>query len=248
MHPGGPVDDGAASEEVRVGERAVGEPGRDAPPVEPVSREWWGYAVWGVVLVAILVPEIWAAATTQKTWPTISATVGHLEYRWDWIGLIVVGVGVWVAVSVISYPAGPRQVLVRQETRPDRRTACGRATMHTETGGALPAVLVPVGAALVALASVLTATLDPSDPYTLGDVLYGTIAIFCAAAPSIVAYVWARDVAFPTFFRTLANLERRVPYVSVLVLAGLGILLFHLALYPWPNVFHVLHGPSPGAP
>jgi len=230
-----------------VGERRVVEPARDAASAGELTREVWGYIVWGVVLAVILIPEIWAAATAQKVWPTISGTVGHLEYRWDWIGLLVVGTAVWVAVSVASYPVGPRHVLLREETAAQHRTACGRATVR-EDEGVLPIVLVFVGAALVALASVLTAVLDPSDEFALGYVLYGTIALFCVGVPSVVAYVWARDVPFPTFFRTLANLERRAGYVSVLVLAGLGILVFHLALYPWPNVFHVLHGPAAGAP
>lgn len=229
-----------------MGERRVVQP---APASTPSTggREWWGYAVWGGVLVVILVPELWAAAAAQKVWPTISGTVGHLEYRWDWIGLLVVGAAVWVALSVGSYPVGPRHVLVRQDTGTLYRTSCGRASVR-EQQGVLPVALVPVGAALVALGSVLTATLDPADEFALGDVLYGSIALVCVGVPSVVAYVWARDVPFPTFFRTLANLERRVPYVSVLVLAGLGILVFHLALYPWPNVFHVLRGPAPGAP
>ncbi|HVA09989.1 MAG TPA: hypothetical protein VNG12_24955, partial [Acidimicrobiales bacterium] len=65
--------------------------------------------------------------------------------------------------------------------------------------------------------------------------------------PSIVAFVWGRDVSFPTLFGTLANLEHRrwLHFVAVLVIVGLVILVFHLGLYPWPNVYHQLRPPSP---
>jgi hypothetical protein len=53
-------------------------------------------------------------------------------------------------------------------------------------------------------------------------------------------------VPFPSLITTLRDLERRVPLVALVVLAGLVILLIHLALYPWPDVSH--HNPVPGSP
>jgi hypothetical protein len=64
----------------------------------------------------------------------------------------------------------------------------------------------------------------------------------------VIAYLWARDVPFPTFLRTLANLERWAHFVSALITLGLAILLVHLALYPWPGVFHHLRQPRPISP
>src|SRR5207247_1946484 len=55
-------------------------------------REAWGYAVWGTVGLVIAVPEITAAADAGVPFPTISGTVGHLEVRWTWVAVIVVGV------------------------------------------------------------------------------------------------------------------------------------------------------------
>jgi hypothetical protein len=42
-------------------------------------------------------------------------------------------------------------------------------------------------------------------------------------------------LAIPTLFATIALLRARAPWVVVAVAALLAVLLFHLALYPWPN-------------
>jgi len=53
--------------------------------------------------------------------------------------------------------------------------------------------------------------------------------------PSALAYWWHRVLAIPTLFAAIAYLRARVPLIAVLVVALLIVLLFHLALYPWPN-------------
>ncbi len=74
--------------------------------------------------------------------------------------------------------------------------------------------------------------------FFLGYVLYGLIALVWIIVPSGLAFWFAKDVAFPTVFRTIDYLERRLHFVAVLLLVGFVILLIHLALYPWPNIFH----------
>lgn len=97
------------------------------------------------------------------------------------------------------------------------------------------AVLVP---------SVLFGTLtqDSSDraKWILGYVIYGLIAAFWVAIPSAWAYWGKSDAPFTTLFVTLANLERKSHIVLLVVLAGLAILLVHLALYPWPDIADIL--------
>jgi hypothetical protein len=215
---------------------------------EPQGREVWGYAVWGTIALVVIIPELSATFTRQLIWPTISGTVGHLEYLRDWVGLIVVAFIVLVVIQVARFPAGPGLVLNRPPHRFVRQTPGGRCTRRREQGRDISVLILGAGVVVVIVGSTLTAELDPSDRYALGYVLYGLIALFCIATPSVVAYVWAKDVPFPTFFRTLANLERRVHFMSAVVLIGLGILLIHLALYPWPNVFHVLKSPGPTSP
>jgi len=51
----------------------------------------------------------------------------------------------------------------------------------------------------------------------------------------VLAYWFARDVPWPTLLAAITNLERRWRPAAVVVLAGLVILLLHLALPPWPD-------------
>ncbi len=52
-------------------------------PMQP--GEGWGYGVWGTGTIVVVIPEIYAAADGRSPWPTISATVGRLEYNSDWV-------------------------------------------------------------------------------------------------------------------------------------------------------------------
>src|SRR5262249_25802611 len=62
-------------------------------PVGPVELS--GYGFWGPVVALVLSIELLAALSKSVKnvfpWPTISSTVGELEKRWDWVGVIVVG-------------------------------------------------------------------------------------------------------------------------------------------------------------
>src|ERR671933_1620011 len=61
-----------------------------------------GYVVWGLTGAAIAVPELWAAVDGKHVpWPTISGTVGYLEYWHDWIAVIVIAVLVWAAFRAL---------------------------------------------------------------------------------------------------------------------------------------------------
>lgn len=83
-----------------------------APPQarerRPLTRhERWGYGVWLFTGAVIAVPELWAASG-GTSWPTISATVGHLETLWGPVKILVVGLiaaGLSVlAVHLAAYP------------------------------------------------------------------------------------------------------------------------------------------------
>ena len=70
-------------------------------------------------------------------------------------------------------------------------------------------------------------------------VMYGLIAVFCIVVPSALAY-WATDVPFPTLFKTISNLEKLWRPIAIVIVAGLAVLLVHLAFYPWPDIAHIL--------
>lgn len=222
---------------------------------DEVRREVHGYVVWGICALVVAVPEVTAALKRQLPgnigWPTISSTTGHLEYFHSWVALIVVAVIVFVAFEVLTYP--PARLNFSGLRATPARTFCGRLTRRPEALAPWPMgvtyAYLGAAAALVGLGSWLAS--DRSDaPYVTAYVLYGGIALFVVVVPSVFAFAWAKDAAYPTFFRTLADLERRCHLVAALVVVLLVILLVHLALYPWPGVSHVLnpHPPNPDSP
>src|SRR5258707_1207955 len=102
----------------------------------------------------------------------------------------------------------------------------------------------------------ITTQNSPSSPhYHVGYVLYGLLGLFCVVIPSVLAVSFGRDIPFPTFYRTVANLEESLAtskrmrslgptlawLVSYLILTGLVILLLHLTLYPFPSITKILN-------
>jgi hypothetical protein len=205
-------------------------------------REAWGYVVWGAMALVVGVPEVWAAVARAAPWPTISGTIGYLEYHHTWVAVVVIAVVVFAAYHAVRVREdrtdGGRMTGASALSRPDIRAA----------------VFFPLALAGVVVGSVGAHALRPHDKHLYGEVLYGLIALLWIVVPSVLAYVFAKDVPFPTLFATLASLEARVRWVAVLVVAGLVVLLVHLAFYPWPAIIpdlqdlHRNHAPSPYAP
>jgi hypothetical protein len=81
----------------------------------------------------------------------------------------------------------------------------------------------------------LIAATTASDMYVLGYVLYGLFAIFVVIVPDVLAFWFARDVPFPTLARTVADLERRWSSATMVIVAGLVVLMCHLAFPQWPD-------------
>jgi hypothetical protein len=197
-------------------------------------REWWGYAVWLFVGLVIVVPELWAALGSPR-WLTISATVGHLEQLWSPVKIIVIGLIVAAAVQILTYPpSGAGAARLARNRR--GRTANGRLTRAPErkaqefTRGAL---YFPASVGVVAAVGAATAVLG-ANKYVTGYVIYGLIAVTVMIIPSVLAFWFATEVPYPTLYRTLADLERRVHAAVTLILVGLAILAVHLVAFPWP--------------
>ncbi|WP_067571708.1 hypothetical protein [Nocardia acidivorans] len=200
------------------------------------SAEFWGYLMWGLAGLAIALPEL-ASVFRLAGWPTISATIGHLQAEHSWVRVVVVFV-----IVVTAYYAVP-QLLI--SPKPVARTVAGRPVtangrVTTATGNI---ELLGVGylalAAVALILGVLFATGDrhmSPDSYLGAYVLYGIIALVWVVIPSILSLFFSKDVPFPTLFRTIGYLERRAHPVAAVSLALLVVLLLHLALYPWPRV------------
>jgi hypothetical protein len=210
--------------------------------------EAWGYGVWSIFGVIVAVPELWAAVSSETAWfPTISATVGYLEYHHVWVSIPVVSVIVGAAYGALR-PPEKTGVLPRKGEQgkrvqgdpalPDRTAEGGRLTRSKapvrEIGaGVYFAVAVVVTAAGTAIAVWRT---GGTDEHAVGQVLYGSIAFLLVVVPTVAAWPkrWAVDIPFPTLLATVRNLERRLRIVAVVVTAGLAYLLIHLVFYPWP--------------
>lgn len=187
-----------------------------------------GYIFWGLVALFIGLPELLAAfSKTMKAdipWPTISNLVGKdLEAHHHWIALLVVGLIVVVTVHTLSHP--------------DEKKALGRtlrASGDDVTRRDWARRYIPLVAAAGIVAGVV-ASAAGADKNQLGYVIYLTVAVLGIVVPSALAY-WAHNVFdLPTLFATLAFLRDHAAWVAAAVVALLIVLLFHLALYPWPN-------------
>jgi len=211
-------------------------PARPVPPgrLGGITRnEWWGYGVWLFVGAVIGISEIWAAVGNPR-WPTISATVGHLEALWSPVRIIVIALIVFGAVQVLTYP--PRKSQFTPRWRPPRwRTHNGRLTRKNrqavEFGHAV--LYIPLALLAVVAGSIVAAELS-SSKFLLGCVLYGLIALALLIIPNALAFWAAKEVPFPSLVRTLDDLENRWHVAVMVILAGLAILAVHLVAYPWP--------------
>jgi hypothetical protein len=133
--------------------------------------------------------------------------------------------------------------MVYAEGGPGRGTGAGVGRTYNGRLSRTPAdispvaalVYVPLAAAAIAAGSIIAAVVS-GDYWVEGYVIYGLIAIFLVIIPNVLAYWFAREVPWPTLLTTITNLERRWRPAAVVVLAGLVILLLHLALPPWPDM------------
>lgn len=79
--------------------------------------------------------------------------------------------------------------------------------------------------------------------YQIGYIVYGILGAGVAVT-SILAYWFRRDgVPFPTLFRTVKYLQRRVHVLATVLVGGLTVLAVHLALYPWPDIASLARHP-----
>jgi hypothetical protein len=200
------------------------------------AREVWGYSTWLFFGLVFGLPESWAGAANPP-WPTLSDTIAHLEKLWPGTRVVVVVLIALVAYSCVRFPPGHTGEFPAHGGEPRRaRTGNGRLTRSAGTVSPVPAlVYIPLALAVVALGS-LIAALASSDTYVLGYVLYGLFAVFCVIVPNMLAYWFAADVPFPTFFRTIGDLDRRWRPAAMLIVAWLVVLMFHLAFFPWPDL------------
>jgi hypothetical protein len=204
------------------------------------THEAWGYVVWGTMGVVVAIPELMAAIGGQHIpWPTISGTVGYLEYWHSWVALIVVSVLIWGALHAVRVSSTATELEDAPDSNPNRQLVCtagGRLSVARRAQPIRPIVYFPLALAVVVAGSAIVRIDRPGDKYLLGEVLYSLIGFWWIVLPGWLAYKHGRVVPFPTLFRTMRNLEQRARIVAAVFAAGIAVLLIHLALYPWPSV------------
>ena len=184
------------------------------------QAESHGYWFWGPIALVIGLVEILGAVSDSVEnwipWPTISATVGHLESRWDWVKVIVVGLIAAIVFDAVS-------------SRLDKTEFGKQAENESPFVPLYDAVVVVVVLAGGGIAYALGAT-----KYQLGYTIYGLLATVGIIIPSVLAHWFNSVLRFPSLFKTIAFLRLRFRAAASVLVAGLSILTFHLALYPWP--------------
>jgi hypothetical protein len=231
------------AQQVAVGVE-VARPRERAIRAEVRRRRAWGYVFWGLMGVVIAVPELSAAFWSDYVpWPTISGTIGYLEYWHPWVALIVVGVIVWWALHVVEFGPEKTPVLgVDVDENPQKRylnTPGGWNTRAEQLGRPVNGLwYLPIAVIGVLAPSLFVAlAYRPDDEYLLGEVLYSAIFIFWILIPLILAYR-GNEVPFPTLFETFRDFARLDPFkiVAAVIAGGIVVLLIHLVLYPWPSI------------
>jgi hypothetical protein len=205
------------------------------------TTEKWGYGFWLFLGLVFGVPESWAGLANPP-FPALSDTIAHLEEQWPPTAVIVVAVIVIVAYYFVRVPVSRTGSLAYTEGGLGRGTGAGVGRTPTGRLSKTPADTSPVAAVsyiplalgLIAVGGIVAAVAS-GDYWVLGYVIYGLIAVFLVIIPNVLAYWFARDVPWPTLLATITNLERRWRPAAAVVLAGLVILLLHLALPPWPD-------------
>jgi hypothetical protein len=238
------------------------------------EKRRWGYLVWVVAGLVVAVPEL-TAAVDRRALPftTISEMVGHLERIWNPTELIVIAAIVFAVFSAVRVPpqsqSGGRPAERLRGNEPTR-TPGGRLTLQEPPPITAPefdeeqAPRLFAVAAIASFAVVAGATLaaiewwDDRRHFHPAYVLYSSVGLLWLVIPSLVAFVWAKDVPFPSLFRTIGNLEDWLRsrtwalgslslgpalawLVSYVIVWGLVVLLLHLTLYPYPAITHILN-------
>jgi hypothetical protein len=196
-----------------------------------LTPELRGYLFWGPIALVITVTELLGVGWVQRKldvtvpWPTISTTVGHLQERWNAVAALVVAIIALIGFTAISYRGR------------DERTAQGRAKRRDhEAPQRLRFYGWEFGVLMIAVGWFASTLVGDDDKYALGYVIYGAFALYGVVLPSVLVWLFDREANFPTLFFTFFQLRRRFAPAAALLVAGLTVLVFHLALYPWPSI------------
>jgi len=183
-------------------------------------RELQGYLLWVPTALAIAAVEILGAlGWASIPWATISATVGHLETRWHLLAVVVV-----VLITLVAF-------LGIVSARPDSLLASITAPRDFSRA----ALVRDLGVIIVSMGAGLMAYWSGEPKLVRGYWIYGLFLVLGIILPSLYAIVRRSE---PTLFATIRSLGGRLPWFNFALAAGMAVLAFHLAIYPWPDIAH----------
>jgi len=202
------------------------------------TRERLGLVYWVPLATVITAVELTGVRATKWhviPWTTISTATGHLETKWHWFALVVVAMIVLVVYLGGTYARRRKRAVGR--LKPVTVIAAEVKPPASERVAALqPGSLeYDVAVIIVAIAAGIIAH-DVSGSKFVGA--YWVYGIFIGAGivlPSAYAAVTEKET---TLFGAIRSLEWVLPWGSYALIAGMTVLAFHLALYPWPNISH----------
>jgi hypothetical protein len=158
-----------------------------------------------------------------------SSTIGHLEEGASWVGVVVVA-----AIAMAAYQATrgepPKRVGGEDGASEAPIEKFERQTPVVPFHYGWPSVLLATG--LVAL--VVHFVNDAK--YVLGYAIYGSFLVLGILIPIAFLHRTGKATGFPSLLVGLRGLSKLIPGTYMLVIAGLAILVLHLALYPWPDL------------
>lgn len=166
-------------------------------------------------------------------WPTISSTIGHLEEGASWVGVVVVGVITLAAFGTLKTKSG------RDWADPHRPMASDPSNIEEAELDTRRRTLLRYGWPTVFLVTALIAFLVHAvdgAKYVLGYAIYGSFLVVGILIPILLVHRARRATGFPSLLVALSALTRRLRATPAIILAGLAVLVLHLALYPWPDL------------
>jgi hypothetical protein len=202
------------------------------------AHERAGLAYWVPLAAVITAVELTGTKATKWhliPWTTISTATGHLETKWHWFAIVVVSLIVLVVYLGAAYAR--RRKLAVGRLKPVTLMAAQENPSASERAepwrpGSLRYDVTVIVVAIVAGFIAHDAT---GSKFVGAFWVYGIFIGAGIVLPSAYAAVTERET---TLFGAIRSLEWVLPWGSYALIAGMAVLAFHLALYPWPNVSH----------
>jgi len=198
-----------------------------------------GIVVWSVIGLVLAIPEL-LGSNLDTLFYSISRSVGHIEILWGGTRAVVVALIALAAVHALLYRDRTTSLFRGKPDSVQRGSLghlikSGRAETEDEVAPWLWWVWILAAVAIIVAGFLVPFTKD--NPYSRGYVIYGSITFFFYIVPNVYAYFTGK-AAFTTLFATVRKLEGegKRPIVTMIIVAGLAVLMFHLALYPWPSL------------